>query len=123
MMLEQSTRDFQSLIERLHILKAYDDAAKDGDRFVCFIRILVWINVKLKKIYLFCCGFIIMICFQGNFLEVLILISEHMVIIVIICQRPQVILSCQATFDFRGNYFKHEDLTDPKFPFLCQCLQ
>ncbi|KAL5005177.1 hypothetical protein ScPMuIL_018633 [Solemya velum] len=32
MMLERSTRDFQSLIERLHVLKAYDDAAKDGDR-------------------------------------------------------------------------------------------
>ena len=32
MMLEQSTKDFRSLIERLDLLKAYEDAAKDGDR-------------------------------------------------------------------------------------------
>ena len=33
MMLEQSTKDFKSLIERLHVMKAYEDAAKDGDRY------------------------------------------------------------------------------------------
>lgn len=32
MMLEQSTKDFKSLIERLHLMRAYEDAAKDGDR-------------------------------------------------------------------------------------------
>ncbi|XP_041368971.1 S phase cyclin A-associated protein in the endoplasmic reticulum-like [Gigantopelta aegis] len=32
MMLEQSTKDFRSLIERLNLLKAYEDAAKDGER-------------------------------------------------------------------------------------------
>lgn len=32
MMLEQSTQDFKSLIERLHMMKAFEDAAKDGDR-------------------------------------------------------------------------------------------
>lgn len=32
MMLEQSTKDFKSLIERLILMKAFDDAAKDGDR-------------------------------------------------------------------------------------------
>jgi hypothetical protein len=34
MMLEQSTRDFKSLIERLHVMKAFEDATKDGDRYV-----------------------------------------------------------------------------------------
>lgn len=32
MMLEQSTKDFKSLIERLHVMRAFEDAAKDGDR-------------------------------------------------------------------------------------------
>ncbi|KAK7501611.1 hypothetical protein BaRGS_00007042, partial [Batillaria attramentaria] len=32
MMLEQSTKDFKSLIERLVMMKAFEDAAKDGDR-------------------------------------------------------------------------------------------
>lgn len=32
MMLDNSTRDFKSLIERLHTMKAYEDATKDGDR-------------------------------------------------------------------------------------------
>ncbi|XP_012935798.1 S phase cyclin A-associated protein in the endoplasmic reticulum [Aplysia californica] len=32
MMLEQSTKDFKALIERLIMLKAYEDSAKDGDR-------------------------------------------------------------------------------------------
>lgn len=32
MMLDNSTRDFKSLIERLHMMKAYEDATKDGDR-------------------------------------------------------------------------------------------
>ncbi|XP_060063771.1 S phase cyclin A-associated protein in the endoplasmic reticulum-like [Ylistrum balloti] len=32
MMLEQSTRDFKSLIERLHMLRAFEESAKDGDR-------------------------------------------------------------------------------------------
>ncbi|KAJ8318369.1 hypothetical protein KUTeg_003460 [Tegillarca granosa] len=32
MMLEQSTRDFQSLIERLKMLRAFESAAKEGDR-------------------------------------------------------------------------------------------
>lgn len=33
MMLDNSTRDFKSLIERLHTMKAYEDATKDGDRW------------------------------------------------------------------------------------------
>ena len=33
MMLEHSTRDFKSLIERLNVLKAYEASAKDGDRY------------------------------------------------------------------------------------------
>ncbi|XP_062612464.1 S phase cyclin A-associated protein in the endoplasmic reticulum-like isoform X2 [Saccostrea cucullata] len=32
MMLDNSTRDFKSLIERLHTMKAYEDATKEGDR-------------------------------------------------------------------------------------------
>ncbi|XP_021362165.1 S phase cyclin A-associated protein in the endoplasmic reticulum-like isoform X2 [Mizuhopecten yessoensis] len=32
MMLEQSTRDFKSLIERLHMLRAFEESAKEGDR-------------------------------------------------------------------------------------------
>ncbi|XP_048254024.1 S phase cyclin A-associated protein in the endoplasmic reticulum-like [Haliotis rufescens] len=32
MMLEQSTKDFKSLIERMNLLKAYEDAARGGDR-------------------------------------------------------------------------------------------
>ncbi|WAR00339.1 SCAPE-like protein, partial [Mya arenaria] len=32
MMLQQSTKDFQSLIERLHVQKEYEQATKDGDR-------------------------------------------------------------------------------------------
>ncbi|KAL4227984.1 hypothetical protein ACF0H5_013422 [Mactra antiquata] len=32
MMLEQSTKDFQSLIERLHVQKEYEQATKEGDR-------------------------------------------------------------------------------------------
>ena len=32
MMLEQSTNDFKSLIERMHLMKAYDDATREGDR-------------------------------------------------------------------------------------------
>ena len=32
MMLEQSTKDFTALIERLNMLRAYEDSAKDGDR-------------------------------------------------------------------------------------------
>ncbi|KAL8602246.1 hypothetical protein ACOMHN_022759 [Nucella lapillus] len=32
MMLEQSTKDFKSLIERLHVMRAFEDATKDGDR-------------------------------------------------------------------------------------------
>ena len=34
MMLEQSTQDFKSLILRLHMMKAFEDAAKDGDRYI-----------------------------------------------------------------------------------------
>ena len=33
MMLEQSTNDFKSLIERMHLMKAYDDATREGDIF------------------------------------------------------------------------------------------
>lgn len=32
MMLEQSTKDFKALIETLHMMKAYEDSAKEGDR-------------------------------------------------------------------------------------------
>ena len=32
MMLEQATKDFKSLIERLKMMKWFEDAAKDGDR-------------------------------------------------------------------------------------------
>ncbi|CAC5420269.1 S phase cyclin A-associated protein in the endoplasmic reticulum [Mytilus coruscus] len=32
MMLEQSTNDFKSLIDRMHLMKAYDDATREGDR-------------------------------------------------------------------------------------------
>ncbi|XP_064608297.1 S phase cyclin A-associated protein in the endoplasmic reticulum-like isoform X2 [Liolophura sinensis] len=32
MMLDQSTKDFRSLIERLHIMRAYEDATRGGDR-------------------------------------------------------------------------------------------
>lgn len=34
MMLEQSTRDFKSLIEKLHMLRAYEESTKEGDRYV-----------------------------------------------------------------------------------------
>jgi len=36
MMLQQSTKDFQSLIERLHVQKEFEQATKDGDRWVTF---------------------------------------------------------------------------------------
>jgi len=32
MMLEQATKDFKSLIERLKMMKWFEDVAKDGDR-------------------------------------------------------------------------------------------
>ncbi|XP_076101540.1 S phase cyclin A-associated protein in the endoplasmic reticulum-like isoform X1 [Mytilus galloprovincialis] len=32
MMLEQSTNDFKSLIDRMHLMKAYEDATREGDR-------------------------------------------------------------------------------------------
>ena len=32
MVLEQGRNDFKSLIERLKVMKAFDDAARDGDR-------------------------------------------------------------------------------------------
>ena len=34
MMLEQSTRDFQSLIDRMQVQKAFENAKKDGDRYI-----------------------------------------------------------------------------------------
>jgi hypothetical protein len=34
MMLVQSTKDFQSLIDRLHVQKEFEQATKEGDRFV-----------------------------------------------------------------------------------------
>ena len=33
MMLERSTRDFQSLIDRMEVQKAFENAKKDGDRY------------------------------------------------------------------------------------------
>ena len=36
MMLEQSTKDFQSLIDRLHVQKEFEQATKEGDRLVFY---------------------------------------------------------------------------------------
>lgn len=33
MMLDNSIRDFKSLIERFYIMKVYEDVIKDGDRW------------------------------------------------------------------------------------------
>ena len=40
MMLDNSTRDFKSLIERLHTMKAYEDATKEGDRWDWLTKLL-----------------------------------------------------------------------------------
>lgn len=50
MMLEQSTKDFQSLIERLHVQKEYEQATKEGDRFVTdFYSSKVLLGKSYKK--------------------------------------------------------------------------
>ena len=52
MMLDNSTRDFKSLIERLHTMKAYEDATKDGDRWGWLINLSPFLLTRLLLTWL-----------------------------------------------------------------------